>query len=250
MFTELVAQHGATGSQRRVVQPLLPLRSIHDQLAQTVQRQASAHRTEIDLERRQIEVPDLPQLLLIHLVRDRHFDQHRLRPVRRELIVLLVLFFVIAPLNPGGDAAEDARQRLRQTPDNIRHDAAEAPLQFHGLEPQFGGRAPPQDLDAMVIPAVAIPIRCVTLHGDMQARCSDAPRVFEDRLDGSVQQGLATHRRGRVRVHARRQLRLEQRLVLVGPGVERLARLVRGPDPRLRRQLAITPVGAPTRRRQ
>ena len=39
MFTELVAQHGATGSQRRVVQPLLPLRSIHDQLAQTVQRQ-------------------------------------------------------------------------------------------------------------------------------------------------------------------------------------------------------------------
>ena len=41
-----------------------------------------------------------------HRLPVRHFDQHRLRPVRRELIVLLLLFFVIAPLNPGGDAAE------------------------------------------------------------------------------------------------------------------------------------------------
>lgn len=49
---------------------------------------------------------------------------------------------------------------------------------------------------------------------------------------------------------ARRQLRLEPRPVLVGPGIERLPRRVRGLGPRLRRQLAITPVGAPSSGRQ
>lgn len=59
-----------------------------------------------------------------------------------------------------------------------------------------------------------------------------------------------THRRGRLRARSRRQLGLEPRLVLVSPGVKRLARLVRGPGPRLRRQLPISPVGAPSHGRQ